>query len=51
LQYSGAAPYQVYGKLQVNAIIPDNIAPGLQPVVLRVGDTDNAQQEVTVAVQ
>jgi uncharacterized protein (TIGR03437 family) len=51
LQYSGAAPYQVYGKLQVNAIIPDNIASGLQPLVLRVGDTDNAQQEVTVAVQ
>jgi len=51
LQYSGAAPYQVYGKLQVNAIIPDNIAPGLQPLVLRIGDTDNARQEVTVAVQ
>lgn len=49
--YAGAIPYQVAGMLQVNAIVPSNIGSGTQPVVLTIGDNDNAAQQVTVAVK
>jgi uncharacterized protein (TIGR03437 family) len=50
-QYMGPAPYQVFGMLQINAVVPDGIESGPQPVVLTIGDNSNAQQQVTVAVQ
>jgi uncharacterized protein (TIGR03437 family) len=49
--YAGAAPFLVSGVLQVNAIVPEGIGSGPQPLVLRVGQSSNAQQQVTVAVQ
>jgi uncharacterized protein (TIGR03437 family) len=49
--YAGGAPGYVSGVLQVNAVVPDGLAPGSQPVVLRIGQNDNSQQQVTVAVQ
>lgn len=49
--YAGAAPSLVSGVLQVNAIVPDGVASGPQPVVLTVGPNNNAQQQVTVAVR
>jgi uncharacterized protein (TIGR03437 family) len=49
--YAGAAPGQVSGVFQVNAIIPDGIGSGPQPVVIKIGASDNSQQGVTVAVQ
>jgi uncharacterized protein (TIGR03437 family) len=51
LRYAGAAPYQVLGMFQVNAVVPDGIGSGPQPVVLTVGQNNNAQQQVTVTVQ
>ena len=49
--YAGAAPNQVFGVFQVNAIVPDGIASGPQPVVLKLGASDNSQQQVTVFVR
>jgi uncharacterized protein (TIGR03437 family) len=49
--YAGAIPYEVAGMLQVNAIVPSNIGSGPQPVVLTIGDNNNAAQQVTVAVK
>jgi uncharacterized protein (TIGR03437 family) len=37
--------------LQVNAIVPNGIGSGAQPVVLKIGNNDNAAQQVTVAVK
>jgi uncharacterized protein (TIGR03437 family) len=51
LLYAGAAPYEVSGTLQVNAMVPTNIDSGPQPVVLTIGANDNSQQQVTVFVQ
>ena len=48
--YAGAAPGQVSGLLQVNAIVPASIASGAQPIVLTIGSS-NSQQGVTVAIQ
>jgi uncharacterized protein (TIGR03437 family) len=50
-QYMGPAPYQVFGMLQINAVVPDGIESGAQPVVLTIGENNNAQQQITVAVQ
>jgi uncharacterized protein (TIGR03437 family) len=49
--YAGAAPSMVSGVLQVNAIVPDGAGSGAQPVVLTVGQADNSQQNVTVAIK
>lgn len=51
IYYVGAAPYQSIGKLQVNAIVPEEVASGQQPIVLTVGEADNAAQQVTVAIR
>ncbi len=51
MQYMGPAPYQVFGMLQINAVVPDGIDSGPQPVVLTIGGSSNSQQQVTVAVQ
>jgi trimeric autotransporter adhesin len=49
--YAGAIPYEVFGMLQVNAIVPNGIGSGPQPVVLTIGANNNASQQVTVAVK
>jgi uncharacterized protein (TIGR03437 family) len=49
--YAGQAPDLVLGVVQVNAMIPQNIASGPQPVVLTIGSNNNATQGITVAVQ
>jgi uncharacterized protein (TIGR03437 family) len=51
IRYAGVAPYRVRGVFQVNAVIPEGIGSGPQPVVLTVNQASNAQQQVTVAVQ
>ena len=51
IQYAGAAPYQILGAFQVNAVVPNGIGSGPQPVVITVGQSNNAQQQVTVAVK
>ncbi|MFN0166667.1 MAG: hypothetical protein ACKV22_09570 [Bryobacteraceae bacterium] len=50
IQYSGPAPFQPIGVIQVNAFIPDTVASGPQPVVLTIGQS-NAQQKVTSVIQ
>jgi uncharacterized protein (TIGR03437 family) len=37
--------------LQVNAVMPDGLASGPQPLVLKIGANDNSQQNVTVWAQ
>jgi uncharacterized protein (TIGR03437 family) len=37
--------------LQINATVPNGIGSGQQPVVLTIGDNNNAAQQVTVAVK
>ncbi len=49
--YAGTAPFLISGVLQVNAIVPDGIGSGPQPLLLTVGQNSNAPQQVTVAVQ
>ena len=49
--YAGSSPGQVWGLLQVNAVIPDGVPAGQQPVVINIGDTDNTQQKVTIAIK
>jgi uncharacterized protein (TIGR03437 family) len=49
--YAGAAPYAVPGVIQVNAVVPQGIGSGEQPVVLTIGANNNASQQVTVAVK
>jgi uncharacterized protein (TIGR03437 family) len=51
IRYAGAAPYQVLGIFQVNAVVPEGIGSGPQPIVLTAGENSNSQQQVTVAVQ
>jgi uncharacterized protein (TIGR03437 family) len=49
--YAGGAPFQPPGVIQVNAVVPVDVGSGPQPVVLTVGQSSSAQQQVTVAVQ
>jgi len=51
IQYSGPVVYQVNSLMQVNAVVPEGIDSGPQPVVLTIGQNSNAEQRVTVAVQ
>ena len=47
--YAGAAPLLPNGVLQVNVLLPADLAPGAVPVAIRVGSFES-QQGVTVAV-
>ncbi len=49
--FAGAAPYEVAGMLQINATVPNGLGSGAQPVVLTIGNNNNASQQVTVAVK
>ena len=49
VRYAGPGKYEVPGVLKIIAIVPD-VEPGPQPMVLTIGNNDNSQQPVTVAV-
>jgi uncharacterized protein (TIGR03437 family) len=49
LAYFGAAPDETAGLLQLNVVVPQNIAPGNAAVVLTVGSA-SSQAGVTIAV-
>ncbi|MEO8128445.1 MAG: IPT/TIG domain-containing protein [Bryobacteraceae bacterium] len=51
LIYTGGVLYQVWGLLQINAIIPEGIASGPQPVILTIGQNSNADQKITIAIK
>ena len=51
LLYAGPAPFMVLGVIQINAVVPEGIGSGPQPVVLTVGRNSNVLQRVSVAVQ
>lgn len=48
---AAAQPMRVSGTLQVTAQIPPSLSPGAQPLVLKIGESDNADQKVTVWVR
>ncbi len=51
VQYTGSAPGFVNGLMQVNAVVPQRIAPGQSvPVVLKIG-SNSSQSGVTLVVQ
>ena len=49
--YAGGVLYQVWGLLQINAVVPDNVASGTQPVILTIGQNNNSEQKVTIAIK
>jgi len=49
--YVGAESGKVSGMLQVNAVVPEGIGSGSQPIVLKIGDNDNSQQPVTISIK
>lgn len=49
--FAGAEPFQITGMLQINAIVPNGIGSGPQPLILTVGQNNNSQQQVTVVIQ
>jgi uncharacterized protein (TIGR03437 family) len=50
--YAGAAPGLVSGVMQLNVRVPPNAATGgAVPVVIQVGNANNAGQRTTMAVQ
>jgi uncharacterized protein (TIGR03437 family) len=50
VQFAGSAPALVSGVLQVNAVVPQNVALGSQPIVLTVGN-NSSLGNITVAVR
>jgi uncharacterized protein (TIGR03437 family) len=51
IQYAGEAPTLVSGVIQINAMVPNSVASGNQPVVVTIGTNTNNTQSITVAVQ
>jgi uncharacterized protein (TIGR03437 family) len=50
--YAGTVGYQEkWSLLQVNAVVPDGVGSGPQQLVLKIGQNDNSQQKVTIAIQ
>ncbi len=49
--YAGTALYEPWSLLQINAYVPADAPSGQQPVVLKIGQYDNSQQNVTMAVK
>jgi uncharacterized protein (TIGR03437 family) len=45
------APGELFGTLQVIAVVPQGIGPGPQPIVLTVGESSNVRQQVMLVVQ
>jgi uncharacterized protein (TIGR03437 family) len=40
-----------WGYVQVNAIVPDGVGSGPQPLVIKIGPNDSSQQSVTIALK
>jgi uncharacterized protein (TIGR03437 family) len=52
ITYAGEAPDSVCGLIQINATVPSGLSAGAQPVILAIGNNNNAtSQNITVAVQ
>ncbi|MFN7923688.1 MAG: hypothetical protein U0Q16_26535 [Bryobacteraceae bacterium] len=51
IYFVGVPPYEIFGRLQVIAFVPNDAPSGTQPIVVRIGDSDNASQEVTIEVE
>ena len=50
--YAGTVGYQeIWSLLQVNAVVPDGVGPGPQPLVLRIGQNDNSLQKVMMVIR
>ncbi len=50
--YAGLEGAQAtWSVLQVNAVVPDGVGSGPQPILLKIGANDNSQQNVTVWVR
>jgi hypothetical protein len=49
--YFGSAPYEPWAMLQLTVQVPSETPSGSQPLVLYIGQNDNSQQRLTVAVQ
>jgi uncharacterized protein (TIGR03437 family) len=49
--YAGTSLYEPWSLLQINAYVPTDAPSGQQPVVLKIGQNDNSQQKVTIAVK
>jgi uncharacterized protein (TIGR03437 family) len=49
--YAGSAPYQPWAMIQLIVLVPSGIGTGPQPLVLTIGNNDNTQQKLTVAIQ
>ena len=43
--------FNTWSVLQVNAVLPDGLGSGPQPVVLTIGANDNSQQQAMVWIQ
>ncbi|MBI5282335.1 MAG: hypothetical protein HY858_11685 [Candidatus Solibacter usitatus] len=43
--------YTTIAKFQINAVVPDGVPSGPQPVVLTIGSANNEQQRVTIAIK
>jgi uncharacterized protein (TIGR03437 family) len=51
IQYAGGAPTLVAGVIQINAVVPSNVASGPSiPVVLTIGEA-SSQEEITMAIR
>jgi uncharacterized protein (TIGR03437 family) len=47
--YAGSAPGEVEGVVQINAVVPSNVAVGSVPLVVRIGSVAS-QAGVTISV-
>ena len=51
VRYSGSAPFEVAGLLQVNALVPMEVKPGSDVPVLVTISAVQSQDRVTIAVR
>ena len=51
IQYAGEAPGLISGIAQINAIVPVDADSGVLKVGLKIGDSANDSQSITVAVR
>lgn len=49
--YAGATFLRPWALLQVNVVVPDGAPSGQQPVILKIGNNDNAAQRATLLIQ
>lgn len=48
---TGGGLPSLWGLLQINAVVPEGAGSGARPLVVRIGQNDNAQQNVTMAIR